>query len=48
MYDMSKVHHDESEGIRFGKLMAECYYYMGKHIFAALARKRAPSLSRRR
>ena len=29
---MSKLRSHESEGIRFGKLMAEIYYFMSKNI----------------
>ena len=31
-----RIRHDESEGIRFGKLFAEIYYYMGKNILEAM------------
>lgn len=46
MSDLSKVHHDDSEGIRFGQLMAECYYYMGKHIFEALGEEKGSEVIR--
>ena len=31
-----RIKHDESEGVRFGKLFAELYYYMGKNILEAM------------
>lgn len=40
MSDMSKVRNAEPEGIRFGKLMAECYYYMAKHIMEAMGEEK--------
>jgi predicted hydrocarbon binding protein len=36
MSDFSKIRSGESEGIRFGKLFAEIYYYMGKNILEVL------------
>lgn len=36
MSDFGKIRSDESEGIRFGKLFAEIYYYMGKNILEAM------------
>jgi len=32
----SRIRHDDSEGIRFGMLFAELYYYMGKNILEAM------------
>ena len=32
MSDFRMIRSDESEGVRFGKLFAEIYYYMGKNI----------------
>jgi hypothetical protein len=35
-----RVRHDENEGIRFGKLFAELYYYMGKNILEAMGEEK--------
>ena len=36
MSDFRMIRSDESEGVRFGKLFAEIYYYMGKNIIEAM------------
>lgn len=36
MNDFSMVRSHESEGVRFGKLFAEIYYYMAKNILEAM------------
>ena len=36
MSEFGMIRSNESEGVRFGKLFAEIYYYMGKNIIEAL------------
>ncbi len=36
MSDFGVIRSHESEGVRFGKLFAEIYYYMGKNIIEAM------------
>lgn len=38
------IRSDESEGMRFGKLMAECYYFMAKHIMDEMGEEKGSEL----
>ncbi len=40
MNDLGVIRSSESEGVRFGKLFAEIYYYMGKNIIEALGEEK--------
>ena len=46
MNEVGIIRHDESEGLRFGKLMAECYYYMAKHIVEAMVEEQGAQVIR--
>ena len=46
MNEVGIIRHDESEGLRFGKLMAECYYYMAKHIVEAMGEEQGAQVIR--
>lgn len=43
---MSKLRSNESEGIRFGKLMAEIYYFLSKHIINEMGEEKGSTVIR--
>lgn len=45
--DIGVIRNDESEGLRFGKLMAECYYYMAKNIVEAMGEEEGEKVIRK-